>query len=74
MEPLSPLPELQLNWSIIMQVGLYFCLVTFGIYSFILYYHWQSYSMEAKATIVTYLIYLGITIPLLVTMALIAFF
>lgn len=47
----------------------YLVLGFYAINTGILYYHWNAYSSDVKVSLVTYVAYLGITIPLLMIMA-----
>jgi hypothetical protein len=54
----------------IVQVTFLILLIIYVIFTVILYYHWQSYSMDKKATLQTYLAYFIVTLPLLALMGL----
>ncbi len=51
-------------------LGLYVIAIIYVIYSFILLYHWREYSVESKVTKVTLVSYFGVTLPLLLAIAL----
>ena len=73
MEPsLLPLP-INLDAATLMALWFYFMLTLAAGYGVILYYHWQTYSVEPKATLITYLLFIGIVLPLLTTMGIIVF-
>lgn len=64
---------LSFDISPFIQITFYLVLLSFTIFTAILYYHWQNYSMDNKATFITYAAYTLLTLPLLFTMAVIAF-
>jgi hypothetical protein len=45
----------------------------YAIFSAILFYHWQNYSMSAAVTVQTYIAFAVFSLPLLAIMAGIAF-
>jgi len=67
----SPLPTFDL--TTILSLAFYLLLICYVIFSVILYYHWQSYSVSARVTLQTYFSFFVISIPLLVIMAVILF-
>ncbi len=56
----------------LLQLGLYLMLIIYAIFSAVVFYHWQHYSMSKTATMQTYLAYAITSIPLLGIMAIIA--
>lgn len=52
----------------LVMVGMY------AIFSAVFYYHWQTYSTDLKVTGLTFLLYLGSTLPLLLFLATMTFF
>lgn len=52
---------------------LYGVTVIYLIFTAILYYHWQQYSTNKKVTWVTFMLYLGTTVPLMFIMSILAF-
>jgi hypothetical protein len=52
----------------IAHITFYLLVIAYVIFTVVLYYHWQSYSMDKSATVQTYLAYFVITIPLLAIM------
>lgn len=63
--------ELSVSLTTVHTVISLFFLVTVGVYalfSFILYYHWNEYSVDHTVSKVTGIAYLLTTIPLLVVM------
>ena len=53
----------------LVQLFFYLLLITYAIFSSVLYYHWQNYALDETATKHTYLAYFLISIPLLAIMA-----
>ncbi len=56
-----------------LQIGFYVVAIVYAIFSAVLFYHWQSYSMSSTVTMQTYLAYALCSLPLLAIMAVIAF-
>lgn len=56
--PSLPLPTL-------VQLGFYAVVGVYALFSIILYYHWNEYSIDAAVSRVTLVLYLGLTVPLL---------
>lgn len=63
----------QMNLGTILLLVLYLMIAFYAIFSFILYYHWKEYSIDANTTKKTLLSYFIITIPLLLALSLIAY-
>lgn len=63
----SSLPSFDI--TSLLSAGFYVLLIGYVIFCFILYYHWQSYSVNAKVTLQTYFAFFVISLPLLVIMA-----
>lgn len=63
----SPIPTFDL--TTILLFVFYILLIGYVIFSVILYYHWQSYSVNARVALQTYYAFFAITIPLVVIMA-----
>ena len=62
-----------INVGPLLQAGFYLTLIIFMIFTAILLYHWQSYSSSKAVTAQTYLLYGVLSVPLLITMATVAF-
>ncbi len=45
----------------------------YAVFSFVLYYHWNEYALDATVTKNTLVAYFAITLPLLLALGLIAF-
>ncbi|MCU0677999.1 MAG: hypothetical protein MUF19_00220 [Candidatus Pacebacteria bacterium] len=58
----------------LLQIGFYLVAIVYAIFSAVLFYHWQSYSMSTTVTAQTYLAYAICSLPLLAIMAVIALF
>ncbi len=65
MEALSITPFLQL--------GFYLVAIVYAVFTAILFYHWQNYSMSAAVTLQTYIAFAVCSLPLLGIMAAVAF-
>ncbi len=57
----------------LLQAGFYLTVILYTIFTAILVYHWENYSMSRAVTIQTYIGYGLATLPLIGIMALIAF-
>jgi len=57
----------------LLQAGFYLTVILYTIFSAILVYHWENYSMSRAVTVQTYIGYSLATLPLIGIMALIAF-
>jgi hypothetical protein len=67
MENLTPFT---LPLSTIAHIAFYILVITYTVFTIVFYYHWQSYSVDIKATLQTYLAYFVVTLPLLAIMGL----
>lgn len=67
---MESLPTLTLPLAAIAQVSLYVLLIIYIIFTVVLYYHWQNYSMSKVVTGQTYVAYFITTIPLLAILGL----
>ncbi len=50
-------------------LAFYLILIFYTIFTGILYYHWSAYTSDKKVTLATFVVYFGITIPLIIIMA-----
>ncbi len=57
----------------LLQIGFYFTAIVYAVFSAILFYHWQNYSMSGSVTLQTYVAYALFSLPLLAIMAAVAF-
>tara|TARA_B100000508_G_scaffold95333_1_gene74514 strand:+ start:376 stop:603 length:228 start_codon:yes stop_codon:yes gene_type:complete len=57
-----------LPFAIVMELGLYFVVAAYVIFTAILYYHWQTYGVDRKMTSLTLLAYTIMTVPLILVM------
>ena len=64
------IPSLSLPLNTITTVIFYLLVIIYVVFTIVLYYHWQNYSVDKSATIQTYLAYFVITLPLLAIMGL----
>ncbi len=46
-------------------LGFYLMMMFYIIFSAVLYYHWDKYSVDPKVTRITYIFYLVTTVPLM---------
>lgn len=56
-----------------LQIGFYLFAIVYALFSAVLFYHWQSYSMSNTVTVQTYIAYALCSLPLVAIMASIAF-
>jgi len=73
MEPISYATN-SFSWSALIQLTFLVSLLIYAIYSIILYYHWNQYSIDKKLTVTTYVAYFGVTLPIIVTLGILALF
>lgn len=64
--PLATTTHLQIPFDTVVLLTFYFIAAAYIIYSGILYYHWNTYSIDKKITNLTLLIYFSISLPLLI--------
>ncbi len=57
----------------LLQLGFYLIAIIYAVFSVILFYHWQSYSMSSAVTLQTYIAFALFSLPLFGIMASIAF-
>ncbi len=57
----------------LLQIGFYLIAIIYAIFTAVLFYHWQNYSMSRLVTTQTYLAFALTSLPLLAIMAVIAF-
>ena len=72
---MSPVPTpnfVELSGGDLMQLAFYGLVAIYAIFTATLYYHWQSYSSDARIEFLTLVIYFAITIPLLLTLSAVA--
>jgi hypothetical protein len=60
---------LSIPLATLVPISFYLILIGYAIFVIVLYYHWQNYSLEPKATRLTYLSFFIVSIPLLLIMA-----
>ncbi len=56
-----------------LQIGFYLFAIMYAIFTAVLFYHWQSFSMSRSITLQTYIAFGVTSIPLLLIMGTIAF-
>lgn len=64
------LPSFTLPLDTIAHVAFYLLVIVYVVFTIILYYHWENYSVDKRATLQTYLAYFIVTIPLIAIMGL----
>lgn len=52
-------------------LGFYLMMIFYIIFTAILYYHWNNYSVDPGVTKITYIFYLIITVPLITILGII---
>ena len=57
-------------WKTIVALSFYVLLMIYTLFTIILLYHWQNYSVSKSATTQTYVAYFTISLPLVGLMAL----
>lgn len=65
----NTIPTLPFNLTSALTLVFYVLLISYLIFSAILYYHWQNYSINTRVTLQTYFAFFVVTLPLLVIMA-----
>jgi len=63
---------LTIPWKTVLSLTFYVLLLIYAIFTIVLLYHWQNYSVSKAATTQTYVAYFTISLPLLGLMALAA--
>ena len=74
MVPLSELSELTIPLHTALTLVFYLVVAGYTIFTFIMYYHWNEYSLDNKVSRITLLFYFLTTLPLVICMGLITFF
>ncbi len=64
----SNLQTLGIPLNTIVQLGFYFVLGAYAIFTAIFYYHWQTYGTDVRVTGITLIVYFLTTVPLLLVM------
>lgn len=66
--------ELTLPTHTLITLGFYGITGLYAVFTLILYYHWQQYSVDATVSRITWLLYLITTAPLIVALGGLTFF
>jgi heme/copper-type cytochrome/quinol oxidase subunit 2 len=70
--PVLALPQLGIIPSLptgdVVTLVFYIVIGIYAIFTAVLYYHWHTYTSDAKVSTATYIAYFAITIPLLIVM------
>jgi hypothetical protein len=76
--PVIELPQffipISLTSDLLMPLMFYVVAAIYTIFTGILYFHWSEYANNKKVISVTYITYLAMTLPLILTMAFTVFF
>ncbi len=67
---MQPFPTFELPLAALAQGTLYILLIVYVIFTVVMYYHWQNYSMNKSVTAQTYIAYFITTLPLLAILGL----
>ncbi len=57
----------------LLQLAFYLIAIIYAIFTAVLFYHWQNYSMSGAVTLQTYIAYALFSLPLFAIMAAVAF-
>jgi hypothetical protein len=64
--------SLEVSLHTVIALGFYFAAFIYIIFTTIMYYHWNEYSIDAGVTRITLVLYFLITIPLMLTLGVLA--
>ena len=67
-------PSFDLPLDSIVLIGFYLVAGLYTVFTIILYYHWQQYSIDDKVSRLTYIVYLVTTLPLIGLLGILTFF
>lgn len=62
--------SISLPLDALLMLAFYLLLMTYVIFSLVFFYHWNAYALSYQVTKLTYLVYIGLSLPLLATMVL----
>ncbi len=68
--PIESLSASAPNLEVLIQLGFYLIIALYAVFSIVLYYHWNEYSVSATISKITSILYLGLTLPLIGTLSL----
>ncbi len=71
---MNPLAELAIPLETILTLVFYLTVAAYTIFTFIMYYHWNEYSLDNTVTKITLVFYLLSTVPLIVALGILTFF
>jgi hypothetical protein len=75
--PIVALPQffipLKLSYDLFVPLVFYAVAALYTVFTGVLYFHWNEYAHNKKVIAITYITYFVITLPLMLTMAVIAF-
>lgn len=69
MSPITPPSLITIPGADLVELSFYVLVGVYAIFTAMLYYHWQSYSSDARIEFLTLVIYFALTVPLLITMS-----
>lgn len=69
-----PLAELAIPLQTALTLSFYLAVAGYTIFTFVMYYHWNEYSLEGTVTKVTLIFYLLTTLPLVLCLGILTFF
>lgn len=69
-----PLLEHMIPLHTLLTLGFYVALGGYTVFTFVMYYHWNEYSLETTVTRITLGFYFLSTLPLVVCLAVLTFF
>jgi hypothetical protein len=67
---MEPFLAFELPLAALAEGALYLLLIVYVIFTVVMYYHWQNYSMNKAVTAQTYIAYFVVTLPLLAILGL----
>ncbi len=65
---------ISLSIELLMPLIFYMVAALYTVFTGVLYYHWNTYAQDRKTIALTYTLYFVITLPLILIMAVTAFF
>ena len=61
---------ISIPWDALFTLSFYFLVIIYFCYTAVLYYHFDNYSMDNRASTLTYIAFFSLTVPLIAIMAL----
>lgn len=69
-----PLAELAIPLKTALTLVFYLTVAAYTIFTFIMYYHWNEYSLDGTITKITLVFYFLSTLPLIICLGILTFF